>query len=384
MAPLEGALDVAGDALAVLEHLDRRARHPHPDLGPCVLTRHRVVVAIDLDVVVDANPRHLPFSVLVGQHRQRPQGRLVHLGEGAGAAAGQLLERPLVQVVEQRAQRPVQFVEAEEALVAQSCQHPARDHQHAVLDLGLILGAAGARRQHGHAVMLGQVVIGGVDVRFVARGFRHAAAQVVGYPQLGAAAEEAERAHVAAYPVRQLLAPGRLDVGVVRRAQHGHEHLGGADFAGAAVGHADGLTGVVDEQALARRVGLPHRRRQLLAPAPVVFAECAVLEAAWLLGLVLLPQQFQRHALAAQFIVHGGPSRRRPLHRRRFAGWEQQPLQGRVVALGWQGRGQACQRSAGYVVGHSGGRNVDDAGDFPLGAALLEMQSQHFMDFAHG
>ena len=80
-----------------------------------------------------------------------------------------------------------------------------------------------------------------------------------------------------ANPVRQLLAPGGFNVGVIRRAQNGHEHLGRADFAGAAVGHADALAGVVDEQAFARRVGLPHRCRQLLAPAPVVLAERAVL-----------------------------------------------------------------------------------------------------------
>ena len=181
--------------------------------------------------------------------------------------------------------------------------------------------------------MLGQVVVGGVDVRLVARGLRHAAAQVIGHPQLGAAAEERERAHVAAYPIRQLLAPGRLDVSVVRGAQHGHEHLGGADFAGAAVGHVDGLAGVIDEQALARCVGLPHRRGQLLAPAPVVFAERAVLEAFRLLGLIFLPQQLQRHALAAQFLVHGWPSWRGPLHRRWLAGREQQALKDRIVAV---------------------------------------------------
>lgn len=62
-----------------------------------------------------------------------------------------------------------------------------------------------------------------------------------------------------------------------RRPQHGHEHLGAADFAGAAVGHANGLAGVIDEQPLAGCVGLPHRRRQLQAPASIVLAERAVL-----------------------------------------------------------------------------------------------------------
>ncbi len=37
----------------------------------------------------------------------------------------------------------------------------------------------------------------------------------------------------------------------------------------------------------------------------------------------------------------------------------------------------------GPVVGHWGGRDIDDAGDFPLGTAVLEMQPQGFVDFAH-
>jgi hypothetical protein len=44
--------------------------------------------------------------------------------------------------------------------------------------------------------------------------------------------------------------------------------------------------------------------------------------------------------------------------------------------------GQAGQLGAGPVVGNGGGRNLDDPGDFPLGAAVLELQAQNFMDCA--
>ena len=54
LAALEGAPGVAGDALAALEDRDRTALQAHVQLAPCVLTRHRIVVAVDLDVVVDA------------------------------------------------------------------------------------------------------------------------------------------------------------------------------------------------------------------------------------------------------------------------------------------------------------------------------------------
>ena len=68
------------------------------------LARHRVVVTIDLHVVVDTDPRHFPFGVLVVSLRQGPQRRLAHLGEVADAAAGQFFEWPLVQVSEPRSQ----------------------------------------------------------------------------------------------------------------------------------------------------------------------------------------------------------------------------------------------------------------------------------------
>lgn len=45
-------------------------------------------MATDVDVVVEADPRYLPFGVFVLLLRQHAQGRLAHRGEGADAAAG--------------------------------------------------------------------------------------------------------------------------------------------------------------------------------------------------------------------------------------------------------------------------------------------------------
>ena len=43
-----------------------------------VLARHRVVVATDVDVVVDADPRHFPFGIFVGAFGQpRKAGRSI-------------------------------------------------------------------------------------------------------------------------------------------------------------------------------------------------------------------------------------------------------------------------------------------------------------------
>ena len=63
---LEGAVKMAGQARPAMEHLHRRGGRAHVHLLAGVLARHRVVVAADLDVVVDADPRQLPLGVLVG------------------------------------------------------------------------------------------------------------------------------------------------------------------------------------------------------------------------------------------------------------------------------------------------------------------------------
>ena len=65
---LEGALGVAGDALTTLAHLDRRASCSHGHLGPRLLARHKTE-ASNLDVIVDADPRDLPFCVFVARLR---------------------------------------------------------------------------------------------------------------------------------------------------------------------------------------------------------------------------------------------------------------------------------------------------------------------------
>ena len=53
---VRGRSQVRGDALAVMEHLDRARRDPRPHRLAQQRVRHRVVVLLDLDVVVEAEP----------------------------------------------------------------------------------------------------------------------------------------------------------------------------------------------------------------------------------------------------------------------------------------------------------------------------------------
>ena len=99
-----------------------------------------------------------------------------------------------------------------------------------------------------------------------------------------------------------------------------------------AVGEPDGGAGVVDEQLLAGPVHLAHRALQLLGEAAVVLAELGVTVGLLpgMIGAVFLPQQHQRHALAAQLLVQAPVVRlhmvARPLRRH-----QQAPLQHRII-----------------------------------------------------
>jgi hypothetical protein len=137
---------------------------------------------------------------------------------------------------------------------------------------------------------------------------------------------------VGADPLGQCLAPARFRVGVIGSPQHGDEDVGATLLTRRGVEHRHGVAGPIDEQLLASGMRLPHRRRHGLAPIAIEVAKAAIAVAVDVLGLVLLPQQLQRHALPPQLLVDVVPIGLCPcrcgLERRRR---EQAPLQLGVV-----------------------------------------------------
>ena len=123
----------------------------------------------------------------------------------------------------------------------------------------------------------------------------------------GDAAEIREGADMRRDPIWQLLAPHRLGVGEIRRAQDGDEDLYRDDLAGETIDDLAGAAGEVDKQLLAGDMGLAHRRLQPTCPAPVQIAKPGIAEPVGRAGAVLLPQQRQRHIGTAQLTMHQGP-----------------------------------------------------------------------------
>ena len=64
---------MGGDALGVMEHLDGAAGDTHIDLSADQRMRHRIVEALDLDVIIDPHAGEPPLGELVIARRQGVQ-----------------------------------------------------------------------------------------------------------------------------------------------------------------------------------------------------------------------------------------------------------------------------------------------------------------------
>ena len=187
---------VAGDALAAVQALHSGGGHTHVELTSDQGVRDRVVVPVHFDVVVDVDPRLLPLGEHVTLGGKGSQRWTVELLEQLTPRARELAERAGVEPLEELRDRGVEFGQREERAVAKRSQDPALDHLHSNLGLRLIPRFFHASREHGHPVMAGQVVVGGIGVGLVAVRATHRRAQIVRDQQLRAAAYELQRAHV--------------------------------------------------------------------------------------------------------------------------------------------------------------------------------------------
>ena len=151
--------------------------------------------------------------------------------------------------------------------------------------------------------------VGAVDLRIVETGLDDGGLGIVRHEQMRNAADRLEGMDMGVDPVGQRLRPARMRESEARRAEHGDEDLRLTDFAGQPVDDdRHPVARVIDEQPLAGRMRLPHRRRQLRFKAAIEFAKPRIAVTAGIGGDIFIPDDQQRDVLALQL-----PMDRRPI-----------------------------------------------------------------------
>jgi hypothetical protein len=207
------------------------------------------------------------------------------------------------------------------------------------------------RRQHHAAVVIGQLLIGAIDARLIARRPRDAGLEIVRHQRPRHPADRRKGMDMRRDPVCQRLAPARLRVGEVRSPKRSHEDMRPPLLTACRVGQRDGVARPVDEQLVAGHMRLPHRRRKAPAPRTVAFAEPAVGAALRMFDAILLPQQHQRHAATLELRMDVRPVRLMTLSPfRRVPRRKQPPLQLGIIDLVRQRPAQARYRRTAQVI----------------------------------
>ena len=78
------ALKWTRDALALVEDLDAAGGQPRLDPRAGKAIGDRIIVGVDVDVIVDADPAHAPLAIFVRLIRQRLERRAIDLLEPIG------------------------------------------------------------------------------------------------------------------------------------------------------------------------------------------------------------------------------------------------------------------------------------------------------------
>ena len=300
------------DALAAMEDLDGARGDAHLDLGADQRVRNRIQEVMDLDVIVEIDPRAPPFRELPVLGGQANEGGAFDLLEQLAPADAEIAHGALVHALHDQRDGLIAFGEREERQPPQSPQNVGLREPDTGLDLRLVPGPPRPRRKDADRIMRRHRAVGAVDLGIVEGGLVDPALQIVGNQQLRRAAEKAEHAHVGAGPVRQRLRPGRLGIGEVRGAEHADENLRLADLSRRRIGDPDPLARIVDERLLPGDVVLAHHGGQPPFETAKQIAEAAVAVTLRMDLSVFLPEDRHRDARTLQLARQGRPVRLGP------------------------------------------------------------------------
>src|ERR1700730_19003591 len=155
------------DSIAAMEDLDGVRRDPCPHLLAQQRVRHRVIMPLDFDVVVEADPAFLPLRVNIGLDRKLPERGALDLVEQCTPAGPEMPRHAIVELRDQFSDGGVEFGQREEAPIAQLRDDPTSRNLDYNFNIRFILRAAWTCWNYCGAVVMRHLGVGAVHRRLV-------------------------------------------------------------------------------------------------------------------------------------------------------------------------------------------------------------------------
>ena len=159
-----GAALMCADASAAMEDLNRACGDLHVDLGADERVGDRIEKVMDLDVIVEIDPRAPPFRELPIVGGQGDEGVALDCLEQLASAQAEVAHGTLVHAAHDEGDCRVAFGEREERQPAQSAENVGLGESDPGLDLRLVPRLSRPRRQDADRVMRRHRAVGAVDL----------------------------------------------------------------------------------------------------------------------------------------------------------------------------------------------------------------------------
>ena len=260
-------------------------------------------MAVDLDMVVDIDFGLFPRCIFIGFVWKGFEGGSIEGFEEFPPGGIKFLKLAVVELYEFLGNGPVELSHAEEGVISKSCQDPTLRYEDGRFRLGFVTGTTDSGWDDRRCIMLGKVLIGGIDVRFISAWVGHTAFEVVRNKDLGHAAEKLEGVNMGSDPEREFLGRSGLGKGIAAGPKGGDKDLSLGDFPGYRIDDGNGLSAVVDKELLSCPMFLPESDVELLSPLPIEVAELAVLIPVLISLFVFIPEELKRYAFSLELLV---------------------------------------------------------------------------------
>ena len=145
----------------------------------------------------------------------------------------------------------VELPDAEAVMVSQGSQDPALCHKHNGLHFGFVSGMPDASQDHGTSVMLSELQVSEVVIRFIPPGLADSCFEIIRDKDLRHPLKELEGMHMRSDPGEQILGGGGFNEGIAAGSEGGDQDLSVGDLTHCRINDRNRLTGMIHEKLLA-------------------------------------------------------------------------------------------------------------------------------------